>query len=90
MAKIVVEFDTATKMMSVTKDGQTLDNVHDVSGFKMWSEKEDDEPKFSMRVTRVEKEEDMVTYTTISANEKFKREVTAVEDAIAAYFDGVL
>lgn len=104
MAKIVVEFDTESKMMVVKKDGQVLDNVAEVSGFKMWMpEKEDedememededegeDEPKFTLRITRVEQEKDMVTYTTISANEYIKKEVTSLEDAIAAHFDGVL
>ena len=102
MAKIVVEFDTESKMMVVKKDGQVLDNVTEVSGFKMWMpEKEDememededegeDEPKFTLRIIRVEREKDMVTYTTISANEYIKKEVTSLEDAIAAHFDGVL
>lgn len=102
MAKIVVEFDTESKMMVVKRDGQVLDNVAEVSGFKMWMpEKEDememededegeDEPKFTLRITRVEQEKDMVTYTTISANEYIKKEVTSLEDAIAAHFDGVL
>lgn len=102
MAKIVIEFDTESKLMIVKKDGQILDNVHEVSGFKMWMpEKEDememededegeDEPKFTLRVTRIEQEKDMVTYTTISANEYIKKEVTSLEDAIAAHFDGVL
>lgn len=101
MAKIVVEFDTESKMMVVKKDGQVLDNVAEVSGFKMWmpekemedGEMEDEdegEPKFSLRVTRIEQGEDMVTYTTISANEHIKKEVTSLEDAIASHFDGVL
>ena len=97
MAKIVVEFDTESKMMTVTKDGQVLDNVHEVSGFKAWmpekeeeEEDEDEGPKFTLRVIRVEEEKDMVTYTTISANEYIKKEVTSLEDAIAAHFDGVL
>jgi hypothetical protein len=103
MAKIVVEFDTESKMMVVKKDGQVLDNVAEVSGFKMWmpekemedgememEDEDEGEPKFSLRVTRIEQGEDMVTYTTISANEYIKKEVTSLEDAIASHFDGVL
>lgn len=103
MAKIVVEFDTESKMMVVKKDGQVLDNVHEVTGFKMWmpekemedgememEDEDEGEPKFSLRVTRIEKGEDMVTYTTISASEHIKKEVTSLEDAIASHFDGVL
>lgn len=93
MAKIVIEFDTEEKSLMVKKDGVVLNNVAEVSAFKMWSEhekEEGEEPEFAIRVTTVEKGEDMVTYTTISASEVENKVTTALQDAINTHFDGVL
>ena len=90
MAKLVVEFDTETKMLTVKKDGAEVNNVTDVSGFKMWKEEEDEEDKFTMRVTTKEESDDMVTYTILSANEAVHEKVTAIEDAFLNHFRGIL
>ena len=90
MAKLVVEFDTETKMLTVKKDGAEIQNVTDVSTFKMWKEEEDEDDKFTMRVTTKEESDDMVTYTILSANEIEHEKVSSLEDAFLNHFRGVL
>lgn len=99
MAIIIVEFDTEAKSLIVKKDGVVLNNVAEVSAFKMWTpekmemeeeEEEEEEPKFSIRVTTVESGEDMSTYTTISASEVKTDKHTALEQAMLDHFNGVL
>lgn len=64
MAKITLSFDTKTKLLSVTKDGQTLENVISAHFYNYY-----DEDKFYAQITMQKIEEDMTNTHMINAEE---------------------
>ena len=95
MSKISMEFDTVTKKLTVMMDDKVIENVTDVSCYKMWSHEaeEGEEQKFSLRVAQMseDKEANTVTYTHICASEINRQTFgSEFEEAVALrYADGV-
>jgi len=81
MSKINIEFDTVTKEMIVTKDGDSLSDVCYVSIHRSYEE----EGKFSICVESEQKNEEqkMATRTTIYASDNTQSEFAA---AVAARY----
>lgn len=72
MAKIISEYDTKTKSLSVSKDGSSMANVHYISMGRKYDYNEDKESdEYDCHLTMVEKadEEGYHTHTHIVANE---------------------
>jgi hypothetical protein len=84
MSKINIEFDTVSKMATVSKDGVTMDNVCYVSIYKTYSE-EGEGPKFTISVESEERDasEKTSTRTVVYASEVAQSEFAA---AVAARY----
>ena len=94
MAKFNIEFDTVSKSLVVKRDGNMVENVNSVEVYKSYpyneSGGEDEEERFSIRVTQKMEEKDMVTYIHVTANEtKEEKFNSTLEEAIAKHY-GVL
>lgn len=86
MAKFNIEFDTMTKMLSVTKDGELIENVTDVTAFKSYEEN----GEYCIRLSQKSEDEssDITTYIMTSANDKTRVEKfdSSLEEAIARHY----
>lgn len=94
MAKFNVEFDTETKSLVVMRDGSQVDNVESVEMYKSYPYNErggeNEEERFSIRVTQKMEEKDMITYIHVMANETMEQKFNStLEEAIAKHY-GVL
>jgi hypothetical protein len=96
MAKISAEYDTKTKKLSVSKDGETMANVHHVEfgrSFDQPDNTSDDDAKHMCHIAMREKGDDgYATHTHIVANEHgdLVKEENSANAELAKFIGGYL
>jgi hypothetical protein len=96
MAKISAEYDTKSKKLSVSKDGEAMANVHHVEFGRSYEQPEDtkeEDIKHICHIAMREKGDDgYSTHTHIVANEQgdLVKEETPVNKGLSGFIGGYL